>query len=59
MSLPSSIIFRIFKIVTCFLVESDADYKRKIGHFVNELKTHMVDSIRKAGDDLLCCTVLL
>jgi hypothetical protein len=34
-----------------FLVGSDADYKRKIDRFVNELKTHMVDSIRKAGDD--------
>ncbi|KAJ5384645.1 hypothetical protein N7517_002556 [Penicillium concentricum] len=34
-----------------FLVGSGADFKRKIGRFVNDLKIHMVDSIRKAGDD--------
>lgn len=34
-----------------FLVGSSADYKRKFDGFVNGLKTHMVDSIRKAGDD--------
>ncbi|KAJ5616054.1 hypothetical protein N7537_001168 [Penicillium hordei] len=34
-----------------FLVGSGADYKRKFDRFVNGLKTHMVDSIRKAGGD--------
>lgn len=34
-----------------FLVGSCADYKNKIDRFVNELKAHMVDFMRKAGDD--------
>jgi hypothetical protein len=34
-----------------FVVGIGLHKERKIGHFVNELKTHMVDSIRKAGDD--------
>ncbi|KAJ5514236.1 hypothetical protein N7463_003788 [Penicillium fimorum] len=34
-----------------FLVGSNINFQRKIGRFVNDLKTHMVDSIRKAGDD--------
>ncbi|KAJ5163472.1 uncharacterized protein N7500_007574 [Penicillium coprophilum] len=33
------------------LMGSGADFKRKIDHFVKDLKAHMVDSIRKAGDD--------
>ncbi|CAI7570759.1 unnamed protein product [Penicillium viridicatum] len=46
--------FAVFVYITVhddFLVGSDADYKRKLDRFVNELKTHMVDSIRKAGND--------
>ncbi|KAJ5185237.1 hypothetical protein N7491_006892 [Penicillium cf. griseofulvum] len=34
-----------------FLVGSGADFKRKADRFINELKTHMVDSMRKAGND--------
>ncbi|KAJ5795448.1 uncharacterized protein N7518_003988 [Penicillium psychrosexuale] len=34
-----------------FLLDSGASYKGKIDRFVNELKTHMVDSMRKAGDN--------
>lgn len=34
-----------------FLVGSGTDYQGKIDRFVNELKTHMVDSMRKAGDN--------
>ncbi|KGO71810.1 hypothetical protein PITC_028130 [Penicillium italicum] len=33
-----------------FLVGYGADHKRKIDRFVSELKAHMVDSMRKAGD---------
>ncbi|CAI7598257.1 unnamed protein product [Penicillium glandicola] len=34
-----------------FLVGTDNEYKRKIDRFVNGLKTHMIESIRKAGYD--------
>lgn len=33
------------------LMGSGADYKRKFDRFVNGLKAHMVESIRKAGND--------
>ncbi|KAJ5960290.1 uncharacterized protein N7479_007440 [Penicillium vulpinum] len=33
------------------LVGSGADYKKNLDRFITELKTHMVNSIRKAGND--------
>lgn len=33
------------------LMGSGADYKRRFDRFVNELKAHLVESIRKAGND--------
>ncbi|CAI7643443.1 unnamed protein product [Penicillium crustosum] len=44
-------VFVYMSVYDDFLMGFGADYKRKFDHFVNGLKTHMVDSIRKAGND--------
>ncbi|CAG8888172.1 unnamed protein product [Penicillium egyptiacum] len=44
-------VFIYLRVLDDFLVGSNADYERKIDHFLNGLKTHIIDSIRNAGDE--------